>query len=63
MGSNLNALYKLLVENRKHEDDIGGWHHNHKHFHLEVDQIYKRIENGESLSKGKDKGFLKELHS
>ena len=61
MGINLKALYKLLIEDRKHENGVGGWHLEYKDFHSKVAQIRKRIENGEGLSNEKDKDFLREL--
>ena len=61
MEINLKSLYKLLIEDRKHEGHVGEWHHEYKYFHGKVAQIRKRIENGEGLSNEKDKDFLKEL--
>ena len=58
MSIRLKNLYKLLIENRKHE--VQGWNKAYKNFYSQVEKIRERIKAGEALSNN-DEGFLREL--
>jgi len=60
MKIGLKNLYKHLIENRKHEDEVKGWHDAYRWFYGEVEQIRKRIKSGVGLSQN-DEVFLKRL--
>ncbi|MCY4338635.1 MAG: AAA family ATPase [Gammaproteobacteria bacterium] len=57
--SRLKNLYKLLIENRKHE--IESWHDAYEGFYSEVEDMRKRTESNNGLSPEQDKEFLKKL--
>ncbi len=58
MSIRLKNLYKLLIENRKHE--VLGWNKAYKNFYSKVEKIRERIKSGEGLS-NHDESFLREL--
>ena len=58
MSIRLKNLYKLLIENRKHE--VQGWNKAYKNFYSKVEKIRERIKSGEGLS-NHDESFLREL--
>lgn len=58
MSIRLKNLYKLLIENRKHE--VQGWNKAYKNFYSLVEKIRERIKSGEALS-NQDEIFLREL--
>lgn len=58
MSIRLKNLYKLLIENRKHE--VQGWNKAYKNFYSKVEKIRERIKSGEGLS-NQDESFLREL--
>ena len=58
MSIRLKNLYKLLIENRKHE--VQGWNKAYKNFYSKVEKIRERIKSGEVLS-NQDESFLREL--
>ncbi|WP_174493732.1 McrB family protein [Acinetobacter sp. Marseille-Q1623] len=58
MSIRLKNLYKLLIENRKHE--IQGWNKAYKNFYSQVEEIRERLKSGEILS-NQDESFLREL--
>ena len=58
MSIRLKNLYKLLIENRKHE--LQGWNKAYKNFYSKVEKIRERIKSGEGLS-NHDESFLREL--
>ena len=58
MSIRLKNLYKLLIENRKHE--VQGWNKAYKNFYSQVEKIRERLKSGEVLS-NQDESFLREL--
>ena len=52
MSIRLKNLYKLLIENRKHE--VQGWNKAYKNFYSQVEKIRERIKAGEALSNNDD---------
>ena len=58
MSIRLKNLYKLLIENRKHE--VLGWNKAYKKFYSQVEKMRDRIRQGEKLSE-QDKGFLQQI--
>lgn len=58
MSIRLKNLYKLLIENRKHE--VQGWNKAYKNFYSKVEKIRERIKSGKGLS-NHDESFLREL--
>lgn len=58
MSIRLKNLYKLLIENRKHEAQ--GWNKAYKKFYSQVERIRERLKSGEALS-NQDESFLREL--
>ena len=58
MSIRLKNLYKLLIENRKHE--VLGWNKAYKNFYNQVEKKRECIKQGETLSE-RDKNFLQQL--
>ena len=58
MSIRLKNLYKLLIENRKHE--VQGWNKAYKNFYSQVEKIRERLKSVEVLS-NQDESFLREL--
>lgn len=58
MSIRLKNLYKLLIENRKHE--VQGWNKAYKNFYSRVEEIREKLKSGEALSNN-DESFLREL--
>ena len=58
MSIRLKNLYKLLIENRKHEAQ--GWNKAYKIFYSQVEKIRERLKSEEVLS-NQDESFLREL--
>ena len=58
MSIRLKNLYKLLIENRKHE--VLGWNKAYKNFYNQVEKKRECIKQGETLSE-RDENFLQQL--
>lgn len=58
MSIRLKNLYKLLIENRKHE--VLGWNKSYKNFYSQVEKKRECIKQGETLSE-RDESFLQQL--
>lgn len=48
MKSRLKSLYTYLIKNRIHE--INGWYNSYQEFHSQVNEIRKRLKDGDELS-------------